>query len=237
MSDPKEMFAGHPASSRLSPEEMDVIAAKLTIREFAAGDEVSVGDESTQSILFVIEGAVELIVPIADDVERIFETARAGTSLGLVAFFDQKASIGLGRAAEDTVVLELTRVSADELIEEHPEATLHLVQFLVRELCARVRVLGAQFVHSVAWGLQISGAIHLNLQRIIADETVVVLDLVSGKSVSGILLKVDETEGGADIFLREEGGDLVIIPWSSVTVARIPGKLVDQVAAETMQGN
>jgi hypothetical protein len=107
----------------------------------------------------------------------------------------------------------------------------------VRELCTRVRVLGAQFVHSVAWGLQISGAIHLNLQRIIADETVVVLELVSGKSVSGILLRVDETDGGTDVFLREEAGDLVIIPWRSVTVARIPGKLVDQVAAETMQGN
>jgi signal-transduction protein with cAMP-binding, CBS, and nucleotidyltransferase domain len=237
MSDPKEMFAGHPASSRLSPEELEIVASRLEIQEFAAGDEVSVGSESTQSILFVIEGAVELIVPIVDDVERIFETARAGTSLGLVAFFDQKPSIGQGRAAEDTVVLELTRAAADELYQEHPETTLHLTSFLVRELCTRVRVLGAQFVHSVAWGLQISGAIHLNLQRIIADETVVVLELVSGKSVSGILLRVDETDGGTDVFLREEAGDLVIIPWRSVTVARIPGKLVDQVAAETMQGN
>ena len=122
MSDPKEMFAGHPAGSGLTPEDLEIVAARLEVREFAKGDEVSIGDETAQSILFVIEGAVELIAPIADDVERVIETARAGASLGQVAFFDQKPNFGLGRAAEDTICLELSRAAADELNDEAQEA-------------------------------------------------------------------------------------------------------------------
>ena len=237
MSDPKELLAGHPVVAILTPEEVGIVAEKLAVIEFAEGDEVSLGDELAVQILFVLEGAVELIAPISDDVERVIETARGGTTLGQVAFFDRKPTLGLGRAIEDTKGLVLQRDAFDELCREHPATALHLTSYLVDQLCARVRILGAQFIHSVAWGLQVSGAVHLNLQRIIADQTVVVLDLVSGKTVSGTLLSVDQSDSGANVYLREVDGDLFIVPWSSVTVARVPGKLVDQVAAEAQQGN
>lgn len=236
MSDPKDLLTGHPVTSSLTSEEVGAIAAKLTVKEFAEGEDVSLGDETTHEILFVIEGAVEVIAPISDDVERIIETARAGATLGQVTFFDRKDLLGLGRAIEDTRCLVLKREAFDELCREHPATALHLQSYLVDQLCARVRILGAQYIHSVAWGLQISGAVHLNLQRIITDQAVVVLDLVSGKTVSGTLLSVDSTDSGNDIYLREIGGDLIIVPWSSVTVAKVPGKIVDQMTADGPTG-
>ncbi len=235
MSDPKKLLAGHPVGSVLSPEELDAVAAKLEVITFADGDAVPVGGDGKHSILFVVEGAIELIAPINDSVERIIETARAGAAVGQVSFFDQKPNLGRGRAIEDTTGLLLTRAAYDALSADRPETALLIQSHLVRELCSRVRILGAQYVHSVEWGLQISGAIHLNLERFITEQTVLTLDLTSGKSLSGTLLRIDQTDFGPEIFLRAADGDLLVVPWKSVTTARIPGELVDRVAEQTTQ--
>jgi hypothetical protein len=229
------MFSGHPISGELTPEELDIVATKLRLREYGAGDEVLAGEPDNPSVLFVISGAIELIAPIAEGVDRVIETARGGTSVGQVSFFDLRPGLGLGRAAEDTVCLELTRSAADEIYEQHPEAALHVPPPLIKALGTRVRVLGAQYIHAVEWGLKISGATQLNLAQMIADQTVVTLDLASGKSVSGTLLKVEDHERGTDIFLREGDGDLLIVPWNSVTTARIPGRTVDKVVEDLQQ--
>ncbi len=176
---------------------------------------------------------MELIAPIAEGIERVVETARAGSSFGQLSFLDRAPALGLGRFAEPTRVLTLSRDSFDEFAARMPTAGLKVLTWLAEQLSARMRLLGAQYIQSVAWGVAVSGATQLGLDRLIADRTEITLALVSGRAVSGELLKVEDAPGGRQIYMRSLEGQLMIVPYHAVTVARLPGEIVEQVARET----
>lgn len=207
----------------LTAEEETAVAALGATKEFAEG-EVIFSQEDPGGPLYTIEsGAVGMSVVLADGVEKPHSVLPAGAVFGTLAFSDGGAQVATARATEATKVTRIAREDFDAFCDGHPETAVKLFGYLFRTSAAQSRLLIDRYLRTVEWNLEITAAQDLNLRRLVEDRAEIVLELVSGKSVSGTLLQFDSSPAGHEILLGTTGGGFAVVPYHAVTTLRVDG--------------
>ena len=81
---------------------------------------------------------------------------------------------------------------------------------------------------AASWGLQISGAVELNYNRLIADNIGLAIELLTGKTITGTLLKADRTEHGLELMIKSDDERIVIVPFHAVAEISFPARHLQQ---------
>jgi CRP-like cAMP-binding protein len=103
--------------SRLSGEELLAIASYLRARRFAPGDIVFGAGDEPNGLYLIEDGLIRLITPEPDG---NFSELREGDAFGEMTVLSGKRYTATARAAEESVLWQLTPADFEELTARHP---------------------------------------------------------------------------------------------------------------------
>ncbi len=163
---PSELLAQISLFQGLADEDREALAARLTEKNFKAGDIVFSQGEKGSSMYVVQAGAVQIYLPSADkDLPPVvLKDLRTGEYFGELAIFDDKPRSASVRALVDTVLLELTR----EELGEHLGRSTKAAMTILSEMAERLRETNAmlsqraakdvvkEFEENLTWGQRLA---------------------------------------------------------------------------------
>jgi uncharacterized membrane protein len=163
---PSELLAQISLFQGLADEDREALAARLTEKNFRAGDIVFSQGEKGSSMYVVQSGAVQIYLPSADkDLPPVvLKDLRTGEYFGELAIFDDKPRSASVRALVDTVLLELTR----EELGEHLGRSTKAAMTILSEMAERLRETNAmlsqraakdvvkEFEENLTWGQRLA---------------------------------------------------------------------------------
>lgn len=215
MSEPQQFLATVPLFASLAPEELAIVSGMVTGVEWEAGADVfSMGDTS-DSMIVVEEGVVE-VYTVVSGIEKLFMTVRAGGVFGLLALIDIGDPPGGARAVERTRALALGRQSLDRLVEEHPGVGAKLLSGIGTTLGRQIRILIDQYRDTVAWNLEVTGLTSLNLERIMTERIQVAVETIRGEPLTGTLLRFEASAAGHELYLESKDKEIHVIPYHAI---------------------
>ena len=123
----------------LAPPVVDAVAAKLTERKIAAGEQLFAEGESGKSMYIVRSG--ELIVQrhCADGTQARLLMMRPGDHFGVTSLIEMEPRPFSCRAEKDSLLYELTNMDLYSLYKSDQKAYVLVLQNINRELCRRLR--------------------------------------------------------------------------------------------------
>jgi len=217
MSDETNVLGNLPELTSLSPEETQAVAALGTRKDYGAGETVYEQGAPGGDLFAIEEGSVDLLVTLADGVEKHHVTLPSGTVFGSMAFFDGGAHPATARAAAPCRIVAIGRAEFDGFCEQHPATGIKLYRYLTETVALQSRLVVEKYMRTLQWSLEISAATQLNLQRLITDRVEVRIELASGKEVRGTLLQFDSSPAGYELLLRSPDRELIVVPYHAVT--------------------
>jgi uncharacterized membrane protein len=163
---PSELLAQISLFQGLADEDREALAARLTEKNFKAGDIVFSQGDKGSSMYVVQSGAVQIYLPSAekDLPPVVLKDLRTGEYFGELAIFDDKPRSASVRALVDTVLLELTR----EELGEHLGRSTKAAMTILSEMAERLRETNAllsqraakdvvkEFEENLTWGQRLA---------------------------------------------------------------------------------
>jgi CRP-like cAMP-binding protein len=216
MSELHEVLAQLAVFENLDRGEIEVLAAGAGEHTFAPGEVLYSEGDAPGGMFVVLDGAVELIAAFDGGVERVFGTVRSGQVLGLLSVIDDGARPATARALESTRVLAMNRATIVDLRDNAPMTWAKIISRLGNQLAAQTRLIVEQYRQNIAWSLEVSDCAGINLNRVLTDSVSVEVELVNGRSVTGVILGIEAGATGHELLLRSDDGRLGIIPYRSV---------------------
>lgn len=102
------------------------LAQNATVTSYGAGDDLMTAGEETDHMIFVLRGAVEVVIG-----ENVVATIPGSSLVGEMALFQAKPKRSATvRAAELTVCAELTAVAFKALTKTHPMALQRMIEVI-----------------------------------------------------------------------------------------------------------
>jgi len=123
-----------PLFSLLDDEELNVLAAQVEIREFAANQRIYKTGEQSERAYVVLAGAVEVTLLDEDGQEVIFSTPHHGEAFGFASMLEATPHQTTAIATEPTTCLEIDRNDLSALLEKKPLAGLDMLTVLARDI-------------------------------------------------------------------------------------------------------
>ena len=221
------MFTG------MTAEELAAVADIAVEEGFAAGDRVySVGDPAG-GMYVVVSGAVEIVTPIVEGVERTFMTARTGDFFGWIGLISDDERAATARVIEPTKTLRLDDAPLRALEQSNPAAYSKMLDHFMVAMVRQVRD-GVQSMNAaIAWSMEVSGLVHLNLADMINRSLDVAVALVDGSTLRGRIMKFESSGAGHELLLAGDDSNLHLLPYHSVvriSMARVDFPAADQTA-------
>jgi CRP-like cAMP-binding protein len=123
----------------LAPAVVDLVAARLTEKKIAAGEQLFAEGESGKSMYIVRTG--ELIVQrhCPDGTQARLLMMRPGDHFGVTSLIDAEPRPFSCRAEKESLLYELTNMDLYSLYKSDQKAYLLVLQNINRELCRRLR--------------------------------------------------------------------------------------------------
>ncbi|MBT4815702.1 MAG: cyclic nucleotide-binding domain-containing protein [Lentisphaerae bacterium] len=211
-----KIFAG------LSDEELAIVSAGMARREHKAGYTVFREGELGDAVYIVASGLVDVSTRIAGDVEKNLLTLRTGGVFGELALLTGDPRSATATTKSDCVLLSLTRDAFSALCEEHGAMGQTLLSHLVSVVAKRLNITTELYRQAVAWGLNISNVVQLSFDQLIADHAQVAIEVTSGRTIVGTILKVEQSAVGHELLLQDVDDDFVIIPYQAVVSVSFP---------------
>jgi uncharacterized membrane protein len=123
-----------PLFSLLDDEELNVLAAQVEVREFAAKQRIYKVGEQSQRAYVILNGAVEVTLLDEDGQEVIFSTPHHGEAFGFASMLEATPHQTTAIATEPTTCLEIDRHDLSALLEKKPLAGLDMLTVLARDI-------------------------------------------------------------------------------------------------------
>jgi CRP-like cAMP-binding protein len=108
-------------------------------RRFAPGDTVIAAGGTDRSLIFVVEGTLDVLAPNAARRNRLVSTVGPGSVLGEISFFDAAPRSALVQAKTEGEVAELNLTDFEALAREAPSLSRQILLDLGRTLARRLR--------------------------------------------------------------------------------------------------
>jgi len=123
-----------PLFSLLDDEELNVLAAQVEIREFAARQRIYKAGEPSERAYVVLTGAVEVTLLDEDSQEVIFSSPHHGEAFGFASMLENTSHQTTATATEPSTCLEVDRHDLSTLLERKPLAGLDMLTVLARDI-------------------------------------------------------------------------------------------------------
>jgi len=133
----------------LSPEAMEVVAARMIRRSVAEGSILFRKGETARGVYILVKGRVEIYRSTADGREQVLHSETPIHSVAELPIFDGGEYPASGRTAEDSEVYFLSLDDFQRLYREHPEIADAVIRNLGRRLRKLVRVVEKISLRSV----------------------------------------------------------------------------------------
>ena len=135
-----EQVASIPIFSRLSPEDLELVAAAAELKSFRPGDPVFAEGEPANVILAILSGSVR-VTSTSGTVRDLPEVLHPGDPLGDVGAFEGGPYPASGAALETTACVVIPRASFFLLLEQSPTLVRGLVHGLTQRIVQLTREL------------------------------------------------------------------------------------------------
>jgi len=123
-----------PLFSLLDDEELNVLAAQVEIREFAARQRIYKIGENSERAYVVLSGAVEVTLLDEDEQEVVFSNPHHGEAFGFASMLEATPHQTTAVATEPTTCIEVDRNDLSTLLERKPLAGLDMLTVMSREI-------------------------------------------------------------------------------------------------------
>lgn len=118
------VLAKVPLFKYLSQRDLDALAARARVQQFAAGSIIFQKDDPGQSLYVILEGLVKIYLSSEEGQEVLLVILQEGEFFGELALLDGAPRSASAVAMDPTSVLTVFRDDFERFIREHPEAAL-----------------------------------------------------------------------------------------------------------------
>jgi CRP-like cAMP-binding protein len=216
-----QMFA------HLTKEERREIEELGSVRTYEPGAIVYEEGDKGESMFIVVEGAVELVTTLQEDVEKPLITIRENSCFGIVELLDPRRRTVTARSLKPTRALEISWPSLKDFMEREPGGGINVLLALAVGLANQMRTAIGVLRQNLAWTLEATAATSLNLQSVISDSVQINIELTNGNRVSGVLLKVEAGAAGHELIVRTDEDSLCMVPYHAVMTISFASRDLD----------
>lgn len=135
--------------SHLSPAELRAAAHYFGVNKIAE-DEVIFNEGDTGSFMCIVHSGSIAVIK-ANQNEDLVEMVKLGhgRALGEMAVLDGERRSATCRAAEDSILLTLSKEALDKMLEEHPRIAARVIRAIAVSLSRRLRMAVGQLVDHI----------------------------------------------------------------------------------------
>ena len=135
--------------SHLSPAELRAAAHYFGINKIAEGETIFSEGDAGSFMCIVHSGSISVIK--ANQNEDLVEMVKLGhgRAFGEMAVLDGERRSATCQAAEDSILLTLSREALDQMLEEHPRIGARIIRAIAVSLSRRLRMAVGQLVDHI----------------------------------------------------------------------------------------
>lgn len=218
MGSQSQLLENHPVFSGLPSDERAELAELCVSEDLERGHVVYQAGETGDSLYLIERGAIDL----NSDAETTYITLKAGEIFGLLSLIDAGAQPTAAVAAEPSRLLRLERSRLEKFIDAHPPSGIALLRSLSEVLAAQVRTLIDSFRQMESWNLDLARSADLPLDQMLFRQPQLTVELVSGESATGRLVKAESWSEEHVLSLRSDDGKLHLIPYRAIARIIVP---------------
>ena len=201
---------------RMTAGELAAVVEMVVEESFQPGEVVYSAGDPAGGMYVVVCGAVEIVTPIAPGVERTFMTARDGDFFGWIGLISEDERAATARVVEATRTVRLEDAPLRALEESNPTGYSKMLDHFMIAMARQVRD-GVQSMNAaIAWSMEVSGLVHLNLASMIKGSLDVAVALVDGSTLRGRIMKFEASGAGHELLLAGDDSNLHLLPYHSV---------------------
>lgn len=214
-----------PFFSKLTEDEIRMVISMTRESEYETGSVIFNEGDSGDEMFVLTEGVVEITTRIGDAVNKTLLTLRSSGVFGEMSLISGLPRSGTAKVIEKARLLTINAESFRNLCVKTPAAGIKLQEHLLNIIADRLRNTTDLYRHATEWGLNISGIIQLDFNKLIAENQEIKIELANGKSVNGILLKIEKHEIGIfEFYVKTENNNYCVIPYHSIISISFPEK-------------
>jgi CRP-like cAMP-binding protein len=143
--------------SSLSESELRALLAGAKRLPFRKDENILRQGQSNAS-LFVLEEGLLHVVRTAGGKQVFLGRLEAGAFFGELSLFDPGPTTATVHAAEDGVLIEISRACLDNFVARHPTAGIELLRRILHDIAHRLRAADERITEAVVWGGLLRGA-------------------------------------------------------------------------------
>jgi CRP-like cAMP-binding protein len=207
----------------LDPERVSELLPACKTIQLAAGERLFRQGDPGEEVYIVSEGQVRIACQVFLDDDRTLAMLGPGTLFGEAAVIDQEQRSASAVAETDVTLLELSADPMRDWLLRNPDLGVKVLGRLGAVLMARLRDMNGMFRETVQWGMEISGAAKLGLDHLVGQALDVQVELLSGKTIEGRVVRVDDLERGLELWLSNPRTGAHLVPWHAVASIRMAG--------------
>jgi CRP-like cAMP-binding protein len=208
-----EVFAG------CTGEALDELAGLAREGRLQEGEVLFEEGDPTTAVFVITAGAIRISRAVLVNTNRTLAVLPAGTFFGEAGLIGESGRSGRSATASAVTECELVALPHEAMrawLTHHPAAGVKVLERLGQQMLARLRATNELLKETVVWGLEVSGASLLSLDRLITQRATLRVALASGRTVSGRLVRVDRDEGDAKLWLVDLDGQVHLVPYHGV---------------------
>lgn len=215
--DIKKVLKGLSLFATFEDDDLQKVSEICEIRKIATDNVIFAEGAEGSELFIVISGCVKIYTQITENVEKTLITLRDGGLFGELSVISEDYRTASARAMQDSELIVINQSEFEKLLDEHPIVGKKILDVFVRIISERLKNTTELYRQAVDWGLSISGILDLNYSQLISHRSQISVDLNSGKSVTGILLKADKNNVGLELLLETDQEELIMIPYGAIS--------------------
>ncbi len=206
-----------PIFSSLTDDEIKTVS-EISNTQTVSADELVFSEGDPGSDLYVIiKGSIRIYTKITENVDKTLVTLRSGGLFGEMSVISEAYRSATAKAVEETELLSINQKDFKSLLDKNPTVGKKILEFIVKVLADRLKNTTDLYRQAVDWGISISGILELNYNQLISQKQKILIELNSGKNVSGILLKAEKHVSGLELLLKTDSEKFVVIPYAAIS--------------------
>lgn len=135
--------------NHLSPAELRAAAHYFSIAKIARGEAIFEEGDIGTFMCIVYEGSVSVIKANQNEEQVEVTTLGHGRAFGEMAVLDGERRSAACIAAEDSVLLTLSKEALDQMLEEYPRIGARIIRAIAVSLSRRLRMAVGQLVDHI----------------------------------------------------------------------------------------
>lgn len=128
----------------LIPEELEVVAGRLSVRDIEAGEVLFQEGDNADFLCLVVQGSLDVIKKRKDGRTVVIAALGDGDSVGEMALVDGMVRSATVRAQVFTIAIVLRRQDFEDLLKGYPRIGTKLLKGIARRISINLRRTSAE---------------------------------------------------------------------------------------------